>query len=90
MDNNTQEKVYVEIPLDEKEEFFNSHNFRGLGYNDEYCCIHCNEIIKVSDFKVEKLNDFLYISCPNAPTCDGTIIDFMPKSWKRKKRKSTK
>lgn len=46
---------------------------------DVFRCIHCIEIICVGDFKVFKgRNDFLMICCPNAPSCDGTVIDWMP------------
>lgn len=44
---------------------------------DKKRCIHCDSIITVGDFKV-----FLddegdeYICCPNAPECDGTVIDW--------------
>jgi hypothetical protein len=44
---------------------------------DKKRCIHCDSIITVGDFKV-----FLddegdeYICCPNAPKCDGTVIDW--------------
>lgn len=44
---------------------------------DKKRCIHCDEIIKVGDFKVFKDKqgeEFIY--CPNAPECDGTVIDW--------------
>lgn len=42
-------------------------------------CIHCGEVIIVGDYKVFKNETgFEFISCPNAPACDGTIIDWMP------------
>lgn len=41
-------------------------------------CIHCEETIRVGDFKVYSDDeDFEYICCPNAPKCDGTIIDWL-------------
>jgi len=54
--------------------------------DDKKYCLHCGEIIIVGDFKVERANDLLgkefdYIVCPNAPKCDGTLIDWMPESW---------
>lgn len=40
-------------------------------------CIHCDEIILVGDYKVFKDElDNEYICCPNAPKCDGTVIDW--------------
>jgi hypothetical protein len=46
---------------------------------DKKLCIHCNEEITVGDFKVYidgQGNE--YICCPNAPDCNGTIIDWFP------------
>jgi len=40
-------------------------------------CLHCEKWIRVGDFKVEVLNGEEYIVCPNAPRCDGTVIDWM-------------
>jgi len=39
-------------------------------------CIHCDTIFTVGDFKVFKDKKYEYISCPNAPECDGTVIDW--------------
>ncbi len=46
---------------------------------DKKECIHCGNIITVGDFKVFK-DEFgdEYICCPNAPDCDGTVIDWLP------------
>lgn len=42
-------------------------------------CIHCNEIIVVGDYKVYKDKKGMeYISCPNAPDCNGSVIDWIP------------
>lgn len=46
---------------------------------DQLLCIHCNSLITVGDYKVFKATSgFEYICCPNAPECDGTVIDWMP------------
>lgn len=52
---------------------------------DQLLCIHCNEIITVGDYKVYKVPAGReYICCPNAPECNGTVIDWMPaKNWFR-------
>ena len=44
---------------------------------DKKLCIHCDSIITVGDYKVfmDKGGDEL-IYCPNAPECDGTVIDW--------------
>lgn len=45
---------------------------------DKKTCIHCGKIITVGDYKVFKGNDgFEFICCPNAPECNGTVIDWM-------------
>lgn len=53
---------------------------------DEKRCLHCDTVFKVSEYKVFK-DGFCeeYICCPNAPECDGTIIDWMPIDYKSKK-----
>ena len=46
---------------------------------DKLECLHCDSIFTVGDFKVYKdETDFEFICCPNAPECDGTIIDWIP------------
>jgi len=78
------EKIYIEIPQEERKEFFEKHNFLpDMNYNSKRCCIHCNKIIAVSEYKIELLDDIKYICCPHAPSCTGTLIDFMPKKFKR-------
>jgi hypothetical protein len=50
--------------------------------DDKKFCIHCQKEIIVGNYKVEiKYNFFTnkneeYICCPNAPLCDGTVIDW--------------
>lgn len=45
---------------------------------DRKRCIHCNKIITVGDYKVYKSEDgFEFICCPNAPDCNGTLIDWI-------------
>lgn len=46
---------------------------------DKRRCIHCNKIIVVGDYKVIKNeNNVEFICCPNAPECNGTLIDWIP------------
>ena len=40
-------------------------------------CLHCGEDIIVGDYKVQIIDDEEYIVCPNAPKCDGSIIDWV-------------
>ena len=46
---------------------------------DKFRCLHCGEVITVGDYKIfkEHGDDVLYICCPNAPECNGTIIDWI-------------
>jgi hypothetical protein len=45
---------------------------------DQFRCLHCGEVITVGDYKVFKgESGEQYICCPNAPECDGTIIDWI-------------
>jgi hypothetical protein len=39
-------------------------------------CIHCDQVFTVKDFKVFRDGLSEYICCPNAPECDGTVIDW--------------
>jgi hypothetical protein len=44
---------------------------------DRKKCIHCEEEIIVGKYKVFVDDEGEeYICCPNAPECDGTIIDW--------------
>lgn len=45
----------------------------------EICCIHCDTIFKVGEYKVFKdRSGEEYICCPSAPDCSGTVIDWIP------------
>ena len=45
---------------------------------DKKRCIHCDSVITVGDYKVYKdETGFEYICCPNAPECNGTVIDWI-------------
>lgn len=44
---------------------------------DKKRCIHCDKVITVGDFKVfrgKSGEELIY--CPNAPDCEGTVIDW--------------
>ena len=46
--------------------------------NEKKRCIHCDKIFTVADYKVFKnKNGDEFICCPNAPDCDGTLIDWV-------------
>lgn len=42
-------------------------------------CIHCDTVFTVEDYKVFKdQTGDEFICCPNAPDCNGTVIDWFP------------
>ena len=70
----------TEIKIEDKQKYLNeNYPFADIPkLEDKKECIHCGNIITVRDFKVFK--DELgaeYIYCPNAPDCDGTVIDWL-------------
>lgn len=45
---------------------------------DRKNCIHCNSQIIVGNYKVfADSSGMEYICCPNAPECNGTVIDWI-------------
>lgn len=68
------------VPVLDKADFLEEHYpFTPVPkLTDTLRCLHCIEVICVGDFKVFKGRDgFLFICCPNAPACSGTVIDWM-------------
>ncbi|MDR3712617.1 MAG: hypothetical protein P4L51_07370 [Puia sp.] len=68
-----------EIKIEDKQQYLNdNYPFEEAPkLTDKKKCIHCGSIITVGDYKVFK--DEVgeeYIYCPNAPKCDGTVIDW--------------
>jgi hypothetical protein len=76
----------TEIKIEDKQKYLNENSpfADPPELKDKKECIHCGKIITVSDFKVfkDEYGDE-YICCPNAPSCDGTIIDWMPIGYKQ-------
>ena len=68
-----------EIIIHDKQQYLtDNHPFGPVPAMDhEFVCIHCDKIFKVRDYKVFEENGFEYICCPDAPECDGTIIDWI-------------
>jgi hypothetical protein len=69
-----------EIIIIDKQQYLNEHYpFADLPeLTDRKLCIHCDHIIIVGDYKVFKeKSGFEYICCPNARSCNGTLIDWM-------------
>jgi len=45
---------------------------------DKKRCLHCDNVITVGDFHVFKMKGGMeFIYCPNAPECNGTVIDWI-------------
>ena len=72
-----------EIKIVDKSKYLNMHYpFSPVPkLTDKRRCIHCDETITVGEYKVWRDEnddeDFGYISCPNSPDCDGTVIDWV-------------
>lgn len=70
----------VEVNVNDKQKYLTeNYPFVDIpNLSDLKECIHCGNIITVGDFKIFK--DEVceeYICCPNAPDCDGTVIDWL-------------
>jgi hypothetical protein len=68
-----------EIKIINKQKYLNeNYPFEGTPkLSDQKQCIHCNISFNVGEFKVfidQRGDEF--ICCPNAPECDGTVIDW--------------
>lgn len=70
----------IEVHIENKELYFCAqYPFNPIpDLSEKRRCIHCHEIITIRDYKVFKGEINEYICCPNAPECDGTIIDWFP------------
>jgi len=44
---------------------------------DTFFCVHCEKCFEVSKYKVVVENGKEYIVCPDAPECDGSVLDFI-------------
>lgn len=74
------------LDIKDKQTYLNRHYpFENVPkLTDKKYCLHCEKDFEVKDYKVEKSFNFTtermeeYIVCPNAPECDGTVIDWMP------------
>jgi hypothetical protein len=66
------------IIKDKKKYLEENYPFGGVpALTDKKKCIHCGKVFTVGDYKVFKDRaGEEYIYCPNAPECDGTVIDW--------------
>lgn len=71
-----------QVHIEDKQAFLEEHYpFTSVvKLNEVFECIHCQEVIRVADFKAyrRETDGFIFICCPNAPECNGTVIDWMP------------
>ncbi|MCK9426721.1 MAG: hypothetical protein M0Q21_11835 [Ignavibacteriaceae bacterium] len=68
-----------EIIIKDKQKYLAEHYpFVGIPkLTDKRQCIHCDNIFTVGNYKVFKdKNGDEFICCPNAPNCDGMVIDW--------------
>lgn len=68
-----------EIIIKDKQKYLqDNYPFEGVPeMTDKKHCIHCDNDIVVGDYKVYLINGEEYIYCPNAPECNGTVIDWI-------------
>jgi hypothetical protein len=68
-----------EIFINNKQKYLlDNYPFEGVPkLTDKKHCIHCDNDIVVGDYKVFLKGGVEFIYCPNAPECDGTVIDWM-------------
>ncbi len=81
----TQNPQFVEINIENKEQYLkDNYPFSETpDLNDRFECLHCGETFTVKDYKVfrDRAGDE-FICCPNAPECDGSVIDWIePKEF---------
>jgi len=82
-----QGKLFFNIKA-KKEYLSNNSPFKPDNLADKKICIHCGKEIVVGDYKIliEKNGNSVvdFIACPNAPECDGSIIDWFDFTKKNK------
>ena len=82
-----QGKLFFNIKA-KKEYLTNCSPFKADNLADKKICMHCRKEIVVGDYKIriEKKGSSVVdlIACPNAPECDGFIIDWFDSTKKNK------
>jgi len=65
--------------IDKQKYLEENHPFGNIPkLTDKMRCIHCDSVITVKDYKVFKDEDGdEFICCPNAPMCNGSVIDWV-------------
>jgi len=64
--------------IDKANYFKKNYPFGGAPkLTDTKYCLHCGENFMVGDYKVIVKNGHELIVCPNAPECDGDVMDWV-------------
>ncbi|WP_143960317.1 hypothetical protein [Litoribacter populi] len=69
-----------EIEVQNKQQYLKKNHPFGeiIKLEDKKKCIHCELVFLAGEYKVLKdRNGEEYICCPNAPECEGTVIDWI-------------
>jgi hypothetical protein len=77
-----EELILQEVKIKNKQKYLDDNYPFGNPpkLTDKLRCLHCGSIISVGDYKVFKTGWEEFICCPNAPECDGTVIDWVSES----------
>lgn len=70
----------TEITIKDKQKYLNENYpfAEQIELTDIKQCLHCGQNIEVRKYKVFKdKSGFEFICCPNAPKCNGTLIDWI-------------
>ena len=68
----------MELTLDERLAIIVDHSGREVGspeFNRLRHCLHCGGSVLLVDCKIEWLYEQQWVVCPNAPSCNGSLID---------------
>ena len=70
---------YEELTIKDKQKYLDENwGVNSFDLLDQVYCLHCNQIVTVGKYKVFRTEKMDFICCPNAPECNGTVIDWMP------------
>ena len=74
-------ELFEEIPILSKLIYYkNYHPIISYKFDDKVQCMRCYSRFVFNEFRVirEKNGKKEFIVCKNYPSCNGTLIDFMP------------
>lgn len=66
--------------IEDKESYLKKNGLFSVKLTDKRSCLHCGKDFIVADYKVRVEDGVELIACPNAPDCDGTMIDWVGRS----------